>query len=44
MDLFNPEAKNPPNGPTILAKAESTKVCTWSLCISKLKMPISTGI
>lgn len=27
IDLFKPEAKKPPNGPTVLAKSERTKTC-----------------
>ena len=35
MALFNPDAKNPPNGPIVLAKSDNIKTCACSLFIAK---------
>ena len=31
IDLFNPEAKNPPNGPIMLANNERINICACNL-------------
>ena len=31
IDLLRPEAKNPPNGPIVLAKSDSTNTCMWQM-------------